>query len=98
MSSIRMRERIMKDVGMKMLEEGKVLTKHEYDRCPGTPIRTGLILKQFGGWPRMVKLMEQTMPDLFIQIAAAAPKYVDVDLGTNDPLEALANMRVSKTA
>ena len=91
--STRKREAIMRDIGMKMLEEGKILSKGQYDRCARVPVRSALVLKQFGSWARMVNIMEATMPDLFEEI-----RLIPQEVEEFDPLEALANRTISKTA
>ena len=59
MGSIRKRGKVLEAVSMVMLEEGKVLTKREYEHIETrTPIRAGLVLNFFGSWSRMLSILE----------------------------------------
>lgn len=89
----------MEAVALKMLEEGKILNKHEYDNCLTTPIRSALVLNHFGSWTRLVSLIEKDMPHVIAEIKAKSniPEVgkisVDkpvVEKPKVDPLEALA--------
>jgi len=70
MGSLRQRSVILKAVAMKMLEEGKFLTKHEYDDCLSVPIRSALVLNSFSNWSRLITIMRAEMPDVVAQIEA----------------------------
>lgn len=91
--STRRKEAIMRDIGMKMLEEGQILSKGQYDRCQPVPVRSALVIKQFGSWARMVNIMQASMPALFEEIRLIPKEIEDIN-----PLEALANRTISKTA
>lgn len=98
--SIRKRNAIMRDIAMKFLEEGKVLSRGEYDRCGTVPVRTALIIGQFGSWARMVNLMRANMPEVFAEIEANQMRAEIPEVeeeAKKDPLEALADLAVSKT-
>ena len=92
--SVRRRKAVMEDVATVFLQEGKVLSRGEYDRLPHVPLRTAHILKQFGSWPRMVTIMETAMPEVFEELRKNPP---EVERGKYNALEALANKTVSKT-
>jgi hypothetical protein len=69
MGSIRKRGKVLEAVSMVMLEEGKVLTKREYEHIETrTPIRAGLVLNFFGSWTRMVSIMENSLPEVWAEI------------------------------
>jgi len=92
--SVRRRNAVMEDVATVFLQEGKVLSRGEYDRLPNVPLRTAHILKQFGSWPRMITIMESAMPEVFEELRNNPP---EIEKGEYDPLQALANRTVSKT-
>jgi hypothetical protein len=69
MGSIRKRGKVLEAVSMVMLEEGKVLTKREYEHIETrTPIRAGLVLNFFGSWTRMLSIMENSLPEVWAEI------------------------------
>jgi len=69
MGSMRQRGKVLEAVSMVMLEEGKVLTKHDYEHMETrTPVRAGIILNHFGSWSRMLAIMETNLPEVWAQI------------------------------
>jgi len=68
MGSIRQRTKVLDAVAMVMLEQGKVLTKHEYEKIGAVPIRAGLVMNFFGSWSRMVSIMENSLPKVWAEI------------------------------
>jgi hypothetical protein len=69
MGSIRKRGKVLEAVSMVLLEEGKVLTKREYEHIETrTPIRAGLVLNFFGSWTRMLSIMENSLPEVWAEI------------------------------
>ena len=69
MGSLRQRGKVLEAVSMVMLEEGKILTKREYEHIETrTPIRAGLVLNFFGSWSRMLGIMENTLPEVWAEI------------------------------
>ena len=69
MGSLRQRGKVLEAVSMVMLEEGKILTKREYEHIEKrTPIRAGLVLNFFGSWSRMLGILESSLPDVWAEI------------------------------
>ena len=69
MGSMRQRGKVLEAVSMVMLEEGKVLTKRDYEHMETrTPVRAGIILNHFGSWSRMLGIMETNLPEVWAQI------------------------------
>ena len=68
MGSLRQRGKVLEAVAMVMLEEGKVLTKHEYEKVGTVPIRAGLAMNFFGSWSRMLNLIESNLPEAWAEI------------------------------
>jgi|SRR5210317_239228 len=69
MGTIRQRHVALQEVAMTMLEVGKVLSKHEYDRLEKkVAIRSGLVLNFFGSWSRMLQIMENELPEVWAEI------------------------------
>jgi len=69
MGSMRQRGKVLEAVSMVMLEEGKVLTKHDYEHMETrTPVRAGIVLNHFGSWSRMLSIMETNLPEVWAQI------------------------------
>ena len=69
MGSLRKRGKVLEAVAMVMLEEGKILTKREYEHIETrTPIRAGLVLNFFGSWTRMLSIMENSLPEVWAEI------------------------------
>ena len=69
MGSMRQRGSVLEAVSMVMLEEGKVLTKHDYEHMKTrTPVRAGIVLNHFGSWSRMLNIMETNLPEVWSQI------------------------------
>lgn len=66
---MRQRGKVLEAVSMVMLEEGKVLTKHDYEHMETrTPVRAGIVLNHFGSWSRMLAIMETNLPEVWAQI------------------------------
>jgi hypothetical protein len=91
MSSIRIRKTIMDKVSMFMLEKGKILSKREYERTVGTPVRLASIRRHFGDYQRMVYLMRENMPEWAKEINSLENKV-------EDPLAALKSGNFSKAS
>ena len=69
MGSLRQRGKVLEAVSMVMLEEGKILSKREYEHIESrTPIRAGLILNFFGSWSRMLGIMQSSLPEVWAEI------------------------------
>ena len=69
MGSLRQRGKVLEAVGMVMLEEGRVLTRHDYERIEiRTPVRSGIVMNHFGSWSRMLSIMESSLPDVWTEI------------------------------
>jgi len=67
--SIRRREVALKSLAMQMLEEGKILTKREYEMMrERTEVRAGTIMNMFGSWSRMLTVMESSLPEVWAEI------------------------------
>ena len=66
---MRQRGKVLEAVSMVMLEEGKVLTKRDYEHMETrTPVRAGIVLNHFGSWSRMLAIMETNLPEVWAQI------------------------------
>ena len=69
MGSIRRRDVAIKAAAMIMLEQGKVLSKREFDMIPErTAIRSGNLMNLFGSWSRLVGFIEKDHPDIWAQL------------------------------
>ena len=67
--SIKRRDIALKAIAMQMLEEGKVLTKREYEMLRnGTEVRAGTLMNMFGSWSRMLTIMENSLPEVWAEI------------------------------
>ena len=72
MARLRVRNEILRAVGMFMLEKGKVLEKHDYDQCGNeVPIRSGMALNHFGSWSRLLTTLQGSFPELWAEIKKA---------------------------
>ena len=66
---MRQRGKVLEAVSMIMLEEGRVLTKHDYEHMETrTTVRAGIVLNHFGSWSRMLAIMETNLPEVWAQI------------------------------
>jgi hypothetical protein len=94
MARLRVRNEILKALGMFMLEKGKILEKHDYDQYGNeVPIRSGMALNHFGSWSRILQTMEGTMPDLWNELNKASeppPPPPPPPKPETDPLAELA--------
>ena len=69
MGSIRRRDVAIRAAAMVMLEQGKVLSKREFDMVPErTAIRSGNLMNLFGSWSRLVGFIEKDHPDIWAQL------------------------------
>ncbi len=69
MGSIRRRDVAIRAAAMIMLEQGKVLSKREFDMIPErTAIRSGNLMNLFGSWSRLVGFIEKDHPDIWAQL------------------------------
>ena len=99
MGSIRRRDVAIEAAAMVMLEEGKVLSKKEFDMITGpTGVRSGNLMNLFGSWSRLVGFIEKDHPDVWAQLQGeVAPEPVEEeDSSKPDPLEALAKASEEK--
>ena len=106
MGSIRRRDVAIRTAAMAMLEEGKVLTKKEFDMITKpTGVRSGNLMNLFGSWSRLVGFIEKDHPDIWAQlhgeatpepVKEEAPEPVEEESSKPDPLEALAKASEEK--
>ena len=103
MGSIRRRDVAIEAAAMIMLEEGKVLSKKEFDSIARpTGVRSGNLMNLFGSWSRLVTFIEKDHPDIWAQLQgepAPQPEPEPVeeeDSSKPDPLEALAKASEEK--
>ena len=103
MGSIRRRDVAIEAAAMVMLEEGKVLSKKEFDSIARpTGVRSGNLMNLFGSWSRLVTFIEKDHPDVWAQLQgepAPQPEPEPVeeeDSSKPDPLEALAKASEEK--
>ena len=105
MGSIRRRDVAIEAAAMIMLEEGKVLSKKEFDSIARpTGIRSGNLMNLFGSWSRLVGFIEKDHPDVWAQLQGEpAPEpepepepVEEEDSSKPDPLEALAKASEEK--
>ncbi len=69
MGSIRRRDVAIQAAAMAMLEEGKVLTRKEFDYISKpTGVRSGNLMNLFGSWSRLVGFIEKDHPDIWTQL------------------------------
>jgi len=107
MGSIRRRDVAIEAAAMIMLEEGKVLSKKEFDAIARpTGVRSGNLMNLFGSWSRLVGFIEKDHPDVWAQLQGEpAPEpepepepepVEEEDSSKPDPLEALAKASEEK--
>ena len=105
MGSIRRRDVAIEAAAMVMLEEGKVLTKKEFDNISRpTGVRSGNLMNLFGSWSRLVGFIEKDHPDVWAQLhgeKASEPEpepepVEEEDSSKPDPLAALAKASEEK--
>lgn len=77
----------MEAVAMKMVEEGKFLSKHEYDSCKTVPVRSAIVLNFFGSWTRLISLIKQDMPHVVQQIEGSKPAKVVTKVETKPEIK-----------
>ena len=99
MGSIRRRDVAIEAAAMIMLEEGKVLSKKEFDSIARpTGVRSGNLMNLFGSWSRLVTFIEKDHPDVWAQLhGEVEPEPVEEEESSKpDPLEALAKASEEK--
>ena len=98
MGSIRRRDVAIRAAAMAMLEEGKVLSKRDFDNITKpTGIRSGNLMNLFGSWSRLVTFIEKDHPDVWAQLhGEVEPEPVEEESSKPDPLEALAKASEEK--
>ena len=105
MGSIRRRDVAIEAAAMIMLEEGKVLSKKEFDSIARpTGVRSGNLMNLFGSWSRLVGFIEKDHPDVWAQLKGEpAPEpepepepVEEEDSSKPDPLAALAKASEEK--
>ena len=106
MGSIRRRDVAIESAAMIMLEEGKVLSKKEFDSIARpTGVRSGNLMNLFGSWSRLVGFIEKDHPDVWAQLQGEKapepepepePVEEEEDSSKPDPLEALAKASEEK--
>ena len=106
MGSIRRRDVAIQAAAMVMLEEGKVLSKKEFDNISRpTGVRSGNLMNLFGSWSRLVGFIEKDHPDIWAQlhgeeasdpVNAGEAFTVEAESAKPDPLAALAKASEEK--
>ena len=98
MGSIRRRDIAIQAAAMVMLEEGKVLSKKEFDMIARpTGVRSGNLMNLFGSWSRLVTFIEKDHPDVWAQLhGEVEPEPVEEESSKPDPLAALAKASEEK--
>ena len=98
MGSIRRRDIAIQAAAMVMLEEGKVLSKKEFDMIARpTGVRSGNLMNLFGSWSRLVTFIEKDHPDIWAQLhGEVEPEPVEEESSKPDPLETLAKASEEK--
>ena len=88
MGSIRRRDVAIRTAAMVMLEEGKVLTKKEFDMITRpTGVRSGNLMNLFGSWSRLVGFIEKDHPDIWAQLQGEPAEEEHTDECPCDPCE-----------
>jgi outer membrane biosynthesis protein TonB len=73
MGSMRQRHKVLEAVVMTMLEQGKVLSRHEYEQLGmNVQVRAGIVMNHFGSWSRLLRIIENTMPEEWAQMQPKA--------------------------
>jgi hypothetical protein len=69
MATLRQKINLAGDLGMFMLEEGKVFTQNEYRSLSRrAPIRFVQIRRYFGNWAACLVFLSKTQPDLWAEL------------------------------
>jgi hypothetical protein len=69
MATLRQKTNLASDLGMFMLEEGKIFTQNEYRALSRqAPISFVQIRKLFGNWARCLVFLSKTQPDLWAEL------------------------------
>lgn len=73
MGSMRQRHKVLEAVVMTMMEQGKVLSRHEYEQLGmNVQVRAGIVMNHFGSWSRLLRIIETTMPEEWAQMQPKA--------------------------
>lgn len=73
MGSMRQRHKVLEAVVMTMMEQGKVLSRHEYEQLGmNVQVRAGIVMNHFGSWSRLLRIIENTMPEEWAQMQPKA--------------------------
>ena len=73
MGSMRQRHKVLEAVVMTMLEQGKVLSRHEFEQLGmNVQVRAGIVMNHFGSWSRLLRIIENTMPEEWAQMQPKA--------------------------
>lgn len=70
------------ELGMFMLEEGKIFTGVEYRALGRGPLRWASMRRLFGNWNRAMHFLEHSQPELWaeLQELGNTPKVAAIDL------------------
>jgi len=71
----RLRDKMLNDIAMYLLEKGKPLTELEYRKAGTVPVRLATVNKFFGRWCNVLNYIKHDLPDVWAQITAP-PKPV----------------------
>jgi hypothetical protein len=72
----RLRKVTLEQIAMRMLEEGKPLTAHEYKSLGSAPIRYSTAIRIFGRWERVLSYIESSLPKVWEELTNP-PKPVE---------------------
>jgi len=89
MASARKKTIIAGDLAIFMLENGGLMTWLEYRALGGGPYRLATIKRVFGNWNRALRYLEQSQPDLWLELTES-PQPEEIPAPMID-LSAIAN-------
>ena len=74
MATPRQKTMLAAELGMFMLEEGKIFTGEEYKQLDQAPMRWATMRRLYGNWNRALNHLRQTQPDLWKELQALGDK------------------------
>lgn len=68
MATARQKVVLAGELGLFMLEEGKILSAQEYRALGRGPIRWATMKRLYGNWNRALRFLEQSQPDIWAEL------------------------------
>lgn len=72
MARDRQRDKMIANVAIDMMEQGRILTEMEYRRLENPSVHFRDLKRVFGRWPRVLDVLKATSPEVWLELTEMA--------------------------